>query len=129
MFCILGIDMNQIVEMDRTGYELVAWKPTTEDWVKNRKYIAVLKENGCHWIESKKGEGMSKCKTKETDKQLVFSFIYFIGFDFDDTQGMFLVFEKEGRQTGLLINDCMFYKNKKPPVLEEILNKLKQNQI
>lgn len=121
--------MNQIVEMDRTGYELVAWKPTTEDWVKNRKYIAVLKENGCHWIESKKGEGMSKCKTNETDKQLVFSFIYFIGFDFDDTQGMFLVFEKEGRQTGLLINDCMFYKNHKPPVLKEIEDGIKQNQI
>ena len=121
--------MNQIVEMERTGYDLIEWKPDTEDWVKNRKYVAVLKENGCHWVESKKGEGMPKCKTHETDTQLVFSLVYFVGFDFDETQGIFMVFEKEGRQTGLLLRDCKFYKYDKPPVIKEIENKFKQNQI
>jgi hypothetical protein len=122
--------MNSNFERYRNLDEVVAYKHSTEDWVKNRKYIAVLKKNGCHWIESKKGEGMSKSKTHETDKQLVFSFIYFIGFEFDDRAGLFMVFEKEGRQVGMLLEHCTFYKHSKPPVLKkEIVNILKQNQI
>ena len=111
------------------GFYLNAWKPDTEDWVKNRKYIAVLKKEGCHWVESKKGEGMSKCKTHVTDKQLVFSFVYFVGFDTDTTGEPFIVFEVDGRQTGLLLEHCVFYKYNKPPLIKEIENKCKQNQI
>ena len=122
--------MNEVELMERTGYDLVAWNPDTQDWVMNRKYIAVLKENGCHWIESKKGEGLNSSKKIEaTNQRIVFSFVDFVGFDFETTQGTFLVFEKEKRQTGLLLNHCNFFKNDKPPVLKDIENKLKQNQI
>ena len=122
--------MNEVELMERTGYDLVCWKPDTQDWVLNRKYIAVLKENGCHWIESKKGEGFNSSKKIEaTNQRIVFSFVDFVGFDCDERQGIFMVFEKEDRQTGLLLNHCNFFKNDKPPVLKDIENKLKQNQI
>ena len=122
--------MNEVELMERTGYDLVCWKPDTQDWVLNRKYIAVLKENGCHWIESKKGEGFNSSKKIEaTNQRIVFSFVDFVGFDFDDRAGIFMVFEKEDRQTGILLNHCNFFKNDKPPVLKDIENKLKQNQI
>ena len=111
------------------GFYLNAWNSNTEDWVKNRKYIAVLKQNGCHWIQSKKGEGMNEAKRYETEEQLVFSFVHFIGFDTDTTGDTFIVFEREGRQTGLLLKDCIFYKYNKPPLIKEIENKVKQNQI
>ena len=122
--------MSEIELMNRTGFNLVCWNPDTQDWVMNRKYIAVLKENGCHWIESKKGEGFNSSKKIEaTNQRIVFSFVDFVGFDFDDRAGIFMVFEKEDRQTGLLLNHCNFFKNDKPPVLKDIENKLKQNQI
>lgn len=122
--------MNEIVEMNRTGYELVAWKPDTEDWVKNRKYIAVLNEYGRFYIQTKNGEGIENYKFVRPNEKLVFSFVHFVGFDYKETEGIYLVFETEGRQTALLLEDCTFYKHSKPPVLEkEILNILKQNQI
>lgn len=119
--------MNGMELMKRTGYDLVCWNPNTEDWVVNRKYIAVLDKEGTHWIESKAGEGIPTIRDIELpNTKLMFSFVHFVGFDFDNDQGMFLVFEKDGRHTGLLIDDCMFYKNEKPPVLKGIENKIKQ---
>ena len=29
--------MNEVELMERTGYDLVCWKPDTQDWVLNRK--------------------------------------------------------------------------------------------
>ena len=119
--------MNNVVDMNREGFELIAWNPDTQDWVMNRKYIAVLKENGTHWLTDWKGEKSSYDSfALDTDTNLMFSFVYFVGLDFVDDQGIFLVFEKEGRQTGLLLDHCIFYKNANPPVLKELRNKLKQ---
>jgi len=97
------------------------WNSNVQDWVENRKHIAVLKENGSHWIGIKKKKGFAKKYIKgESDKTLIFSFVYFQGLDYLDHSDPFLVFEKEGNLTGLLISDCDFYKNDLPPIITKI---------
>ena len=118
--------MNGMELMQRTGYDLVCWKPDTQDWVLNRKYIAVLKEDGCHWVESIKNRKSKLTNINTPNQTMVFSFVYFVGFDFDETHGTFMVFEKDEIQTGLLLKHCNFFKNEKPPMLKGIENKLKQ---
>jgi len=119
--------MNGMELMERTGYDLVCWKPDTQDWVLNRKYIAVLQEDGCHWVESKNDSEIKlNANTESSNQRMIFSFVNFVGFDFDETHGTFMVFEKDEIQTGLLLEHCNFFKNEKPPVLKDIENKIKQ---
>jgi len=117
-------DFKEIENLDH--FYLWAWNGNTKDWIENRKYIAVLKKDGCHMIQSKKGEGINDAKRYQTEEQLVFSFVHFIGVDTKTTGDTFLAFERNDRQFFLKLEDCIFYKCDKPPILNKIKNTFKQ---
>ena len=121
-------DMKDIIEKNENEW-IVAWKPSTEDWVINRKYIAVLDWGSKFYLEKKEGEGKLNYKYTRPHERLVFSFVDFVGFDTDDTDAIFIVFKTEERHIALPLDHCTFYKTDQPPIIKKIKNIVEQNQI
>ena len=109
------------------------WNPDTEDWVKNRKFVAVLNE-GARCLVYRCGHFFYIGDTEDDDFEIenedrVISLIYLNKFTTDHAGNLILIFNKNGHEILFYEHDCKFYKWHRPPVIKQIFNKIEQNQI
>jgi len=110
------------------------WNPNTEDWVKNRKFVAVLNE-GARCLVYRCGHFFYIGDTEEMEvfepeiKDRVFSLMALERFTTDHAGNVILIFRKDGKEVLFYEEDCKFYKWHRPPVIKDITNKIEQNQI
>jgi len=110
--------------------ENIVVKPTTEDWVKNRKFICVVEDDAeVNLIDIEKPFLHDESTSEQrTVGMWCLSFKDFLGV-FTNNGNVFLRFQDE---RGIIVVDkryCTFYKFQQPPFFRELKNKLKQNQI
>lgn len=109
------------------------WNPDTEDWVKNRKFVAVLNE-GARCLVYRCGHFFYIGDTEgddfvPEDEDRVISLVYLNRFTTDHAGNLILIFNKNGHEILFYEHDCKFYKWHRPPVIKQIFNKIEQNQI
>ena len=109
------------------------WTPDTEDWVKNRKYVAVLNEDAkclvyrCgYFFYEGDTEGDDFVPEKE---DRVLSLTTLERFTTDQSGNLILIFRRNEEEVLVYENDCKFYKWHRPPMIKDITNKIEQNQI
>lgn len=105
--------------------EIMSYIPNLHDWTELRKYIAVVKQEHNYWERD----------IENTDLEPMIAFepvvLYFYNFTgaYKTNEQLCLVFEEEGYQTEVLIDDVDIYAFSKPSILSSIENKVKQHQI
>ena len=96
----------------------------TEEFVKNRKYVAVVKEDRPYlWDTWKFSEGF--------EEEYGFCIFGFSGFTHasEEVDGIYLHFEDSLGFYTVRLDDVYLYKKETPPILKKIKNKFKHNQI
>ena len=105
------------------------WNPDTEDWVKNRKFVAVLNE-GARCLAYRCGHFLyidDEYEIENVDR--VISLTALERFTTDQAGNLILIFRRKGEEVLFYEHDCKFYKWHRPPVIKQITNKIEQNQI
>ena len=99
--------------------------PNLHDWTELRKYIAVVKQEHSYWERD--------IENADLESMIAFEpvVLYFYNFTgaYKNNDQLYLVFEEDGYQTEVLIDDVDIYAFSKPSVLSSIENEVKQHQI
>ena len=97
----------------------------TEEFVKNRKYVAIMKYNRPYlWDSHKAPEGFTEEYGIET-----FCFKNFTHSSKELDGHVYLYFDDSFFEYIVRLDDVVLYKKEEPPIINKIKNKFEQNQI